>query len=228
MAEKPNNNPTSFKPKQALEDLEKKKALKEENKLILDKMNLDYGCEHMHRIVEDFLLPEYLELVYLLNSKEITAEIVTLDTQHPHQEDVFCNIGAKFRCGDRVAPCKMEFMADPNEYVFNLTIRDPHGEITHEVWPFCSTIPVKIRKRISAFITKYFPEIPYKPETNDFDQYDENLEGPFKIEMDEEGNKSALATVDTIEEAIKMGASFTKMFKNQPLHILDNEGNIIC
>lgn len=228
MEENKHNNQASFKPDQARKDLEEANALKAENKLILDNRNLDYGCEHMHRIVEDLLLPEYIDLVYLLNDNNVAAEIVTLDTEHPHQEDVLCNIGIKFRCGDSVAPCKIEFMADPNEYVFNLTIRDPNGVISHETWPYFSTIPLKIRKHLQDFITEFFPQIPYKPVINDFNQYDQDLEGPFKIEMEEDGKKSALATVDTLAEAIKMGISFSKMFKNQVLHILDKEDNIIC
>lgn len=228
MEENKNIHQESFKPDQARKDIEDANALKAENKLILDNMKLDYGCEHMDRIVEDLILPEYVDLVYLLNDNDVIAEIVTLDTEHPHQEDVLCNIGIKFRCGDNISPCKIEFMADPNEYVFNLVIRNPAGEVSYETWPFFATIPLKIRKHLQDFITNFFPEIPYEPEINDFNQYDQNLEGPFKIEMEEDGKKSALATVDTLEEAIKMGGSFSKMFKNQILHILDNEDNIIC
>lgn len=228
MTNNANISPISFSSEESRKKIDEDREKKAENKLVLEQMKIDYGCEHMHRIIEDFLIPVYFDIVGILNSKGILAEIVALDTQHPTDPNRLCYIGSKFRCGDSIAPCKLEFIADPLRYMFDITIRDPEGNITTDEWKFFSTIPLNIKKHVAEFLNNHFPSINYTYDIPEYEQYDDDTKAPFSIEMEDEGKKSELAKTETLKEAITMGVSFSKMFKDKPLHILNNQGTIIC
>ena len=186
------------------------------------------SCEEMTRIVKDILVPEFLSVVHIMLAAGYRAEVVAYDAENPIYPDEMCEIGMKFRCGDRDAPCKIEFIADPNTFEFTLNTRTPKGKEYSDTWTFQSVIPKNLRRLILAFLNQYFQNTGYEPEFNDFDQFDENLQGPFTIEMEEDGKQSEVAKTETMEEAIKMGISFSKMFKGKPLYIVDTHGKIIC
>jgi len=228
MEEKKPVQPISFNPDEARREMEEKRIQAEADKLIRERMKLAVGCEEMTRIVSDILVPEFLSLVHTMRKAGYRSEIVSYDAENPIYEDEMCDIGMKFRCGDREAPCKIEFIADPHDFVFNIVVRDPTGEETNHTWSFQSTIPKQIRVLILDFIDNHFLETGYKPKFNDFDEQDECLEGPFKVQIEEDGETSEVASTKTMEEAIKMGASFSKMFKGKPMHIVDKEGVVVC
>ena len=215
-------------PNDAVTSLEEKRAKKEADKLIRDRMNLAIGCEEMTRIVKDFLVPEFLSVVHIMLKAGHRAEVVAFDAENPIYPDEMCEIGIKFRCGDRDAPCKIEFLADPNSFEFSLQTRTPTGKEYSDTWSFATVIPKNLRKLILAFLNQYFPNTGYQPKFNDFDQFDGNLQGPFTVEIEEDGKQSEVAKTTTMEEAIKMGISFSKMFKGKPLHIVDKHGKIVC
>lgn len=221
--------PVSMSSNADVKDLEEKRLKKEAYKLIRNRMNLAVGCEEMTRIVKDILVPEFLSLVHTMLKAGYRAEVVAFDAENPIYIDEMCEIGMKFRCGDRDTPCKIEFIADPSTFEFAISIRDPEGKETNLTWSFSATIPRNLRKLVLKFIDEHFLDTGYKPKFNDFDQFDENLEGPFTIEIEEkEGKRSEVAKIETMEEAIKMGISFAKMFKGKPLYIVDKQGDIVC
>jgi len=215
-------------PEDALAELEAKKAAAEYDKAVRERMAMAVACDEMTRIVNDILVPEFLNVTHAMRKVGYRAEVVAFDAESPVYLGEMCDIGVKFRCGDRDEPCKFEWIADPAEFVFNLTIRDPLGDTHHHEIPFHAVIPRTIRKMIGDFLDQHFIESGYSPAFNDFDQFEEGFEGPFRIQMEEDGEVSDIATTDTIEEAIKMGATFSSMFKGKALTIVDKEGLTVC
>ena len=197
--------------------MEAKREAAERDKRIRERMTLAVGCEEMTRIVGEILVPEFLSVVHTMRKAGYRAEVVAYDAENPVYLGEMCDIGVKFRCGDRNAPCKIEFIADPNTFTFTLSIRDPDSKESSDTWSFASVIPRNIRNLIEDFLEEHFLETGYKKKINLFDQYDEGLTGPFKVNIEEDGETSEVASTDTMEEAIKMGASFSKMFKGKPL-----------
>jgi len=191
-------------------------------------MALAVGCEEMTRIVNDILVPEFLSLTHTLRKSGHRAEVVAYDAENPVYLGEMCDIGIKFRCGVRDDPCKIEFIADPNDFVFNATIRIPSSEEITQTWKFSAVIPRNLRVIIADFMETHFPEVEYTPKTSDFDQHDASLKGPFTVETEEEGRPSEVAKTESMQEAISMAASMIKMFEGKPLHIVDSEGNIVC
>lgn len=228
MGENQTQNPISFSPDEARQELENARAAKEADRVIREHMKLYVACEEMARITDSFLIPDFLELVHLMHQADIAAEVVAIEAENPLEPGAICSLGVKFRCGDQDAPCKIEFMADPHEGEFILTVRNPAEKVTEESWPYASVIPRNVRKLIVQFVEDHFPLVKYEPNFNSFDQFDLDLVGPFKVEMEDEGKVSEIASTATMEEAIKMGASFTKMFKDKPLHIVDSTGTVVC
>jgi len=143
-------------------------------------------------------------------------------------ESEMTDVGVKFRCGSSTAPCKFEYLGDPEKHEFNLIVRDPNGIETEHTVPFQELIPRNIRRIMSEFLGEHFPDFDYVPEFNDFDQYEEAVEGPFRIQMKDNGEVSNIATTATMEEAIKMGGTFTSLFKGKELCIVDSKGLAIC
>lgn len=219
----------SFDSEQARKEMEEKRAHSEENKLLLEQMHLAVGCEEMDRIVTYIIVPVFLVLVHKIREEDGRAEVVAFDAENPVYPGEMCEIGMKFRCGDRDEPCKIEFVADPYSHTFLIEIRTPNGDLYEDSWPYARVIPRHLEELIVNFMNTHFPKISYEPQIEDFDQYDINLEGPFKVEMEEEcGKVTDLAHTETLEEAIKMGASLTNMFKGKPLTISDKNGKIVC
>ena len=226
--EEGNTTSISFDPEQAKRELEEKQKASKLDVAIRERMSLAVGCEEMTRIVSELLIPEFLNVVHIMRESGYRSEVVAYDAVNPVYEDEMCDAGMKFRCGDRDSPCKIEFIADPNEFVFNISIRNPDGTEDTESWPFAKVIPRNIRKLIKDFLGEHFRNSDYDLNPNDYDQFDEKLEGPFKIKTEENGEVSEIASTETMEEAIKMGASFITMFKGKPLFIVDRHGETVC
>jgi len=191
-------------------------------------MNLMVACDEMSRIVKDILVPEYLQVTHTVIKAGYLAEVVAYDSDHPVYPNEMVDLGVKFRCGEREEPCKFEYIGNPEEFCFDLTIRNPNGEITQLKLPFHTVIPRTIRKMIGAFLEEYFIDTKYVAKIDSFDQYDQGFEGPFRVQMEEDGTISDIATTDTMEEAYKMGATFSSMFKGKPLTIVDKDGSTVC
>jgi len=206
--------------------LKKAKAAKE--KEIREKMDLATACDDMSRIVRDIMIPEFMNITHIMIKSGYTAEVVAYDAPHPIYPDEMTDLGVKFRCGNREDPCKFEYIGNPEDFEFNLTVRDPNGRITKHKLSFQSLIPRNIRTMVGEFLDEHFLDSGYTPIYHDYDRYEQGYEGPFRIQMDDNGKISDIATTDTMEEAIKMGATFTSMFKGKPLSIVDKEGLTVC
>jgi len=209
-------------------DFESKKAVDEFDKIIRERMAIATGCDELRRIVDDIMIPEFLDITLAMRKAGYAAEVVSYDAQHPIYESEVIDVGVKFRCGSETAPCKFEYLGDPEKYEFNLTIRDPNGIESKQTVPFRKLIPRNIRRIMSEFLDEHFPSSGYVPKFNDFDQYEDAGDGPFHIQMNDNGEISHIATTDTMEEAIKMGGTFTSLFKGKELCIVDSNGLEIC
>lgn len=191
-------------------------------------MALSIACDEMTRIVSQIILPEFNTAYDAVKVTGIPLDMVSYDAESPVHEGEMCELGIKFRCGDKQLPCKIEYIGLPEDFEFSIIIRTPDGESTEKIVSFQEVIPRNIRQLLTNFFSEHFPKVEYKPEINDFDQYEGTNEGPYKVQMDEDGKRSDIATTKTFKEAIKMGATMSKAFKNKTLIITDKEGELVC
>lgn len=202
----------------------------DENDIILERQNLQLGCDEMQRITDDIIVPVFVRAAKALKRVNQHVEVVLMDCESPIDGTLY-NVGVRCRIGqDKENAHRISIIADPSEFDFTFEATDPSGEVEiKQVFSYHEVIPYQLETRLEEFLKKHFPDTNYAAEIDEIDRMTASYEPPFRVQYDEEGNVSDVASTATIAEAIKMGSTFAHMFKSESkISIIDNKGSILC
>jgi len=225
----PNSNPAAFNKNTDANSLaEQNRLAKKQDELIRARQRLRDGCIEMDRILNEIVHPELLFAAKAIKNQSLPAEIVELHTSSP-LDDLDYSIGLKFRFGDKHLPSKLEIKANPETHQFEISLRFFKGEETTHECSFYELIPEKIHSWAHSLFQREPYDIPYAPKVHK-DLFDPSaFKPPFKVKMLENSETSEVATAPTLSEAIKLGSTFSSIFKkNATLSIIDSNEQIIC
>jgi len=208
-------------------EVDEKRKAKERNKAVLDRQKLRDGCLEMDRITRDILSPEILSAATLVRALNIPLEVIELETESPLDQQIYL-LGMRLRFGDKTLPTKIAFEANPETHIFHLYLRVPEKEEVEELIPFHKVIPQLVHKTLKQIFDTTLPSLPYQPKLIEDKFSAMSFKAPFRIQMQEHGKTSEIASTDTLEEAVKMGSTFSSIYKNDTLCIIDAKDQTIC
>lgn len=213
-------------PEDVQQRIEAARLAKEQNDSILEKQKIQLGCDEMQRITDDIIVPTLLEAAKSVKAADKEVEVILLDCESPLDQKLY-NLGAKCIVGPSDASSQFALVADPSTFDFAISQTAADGTITESALQFHEVTPFAIEKKIAAFIATELSDDIFKPSSDPTAGND--LTPPFRVQYDDNGNISDVAVTDTVEEALKMGATFAQMFKKEEaITILDSDGNILC
>lgn len=202
----------------------------ENNDIILERQNLQLGCDEMQRITDDIIVPVFVKAAKALKRADHHVEVVLMDCESPIDGSLY-NVGVRCRIGvDKESAHRISIIADPSQFDFTYEATDNLG-ITADshVFAYHEVIPYQLETRIESFLKKFFPDVEYAVNMDEIDRKTASYKPPFRVQYDEEGVVSDVASTQTIAEAIKMGATFAHMFKSEDkITIIDENGDILC
>lgn len=209
-------------------EVDEKRRAKEINQAIIAKQKLLDGCLEMDRITREIISPTILHAATLVDQLEILMEVIELETESPLDLRIYA-LGMRFRFGDKKLPTKIAFEADPEAHTFRLQLRVLEADEVDEIIPFHAVTPPKVQSILKSVFTEALPDVAYEPTVLE-DKFDPSaFQAPFRVQMEDKGKTSDIATTDTLEEAIKMGSTFSSIYKkNNTLCILDAKDQVIC
>lgn len=204
------------------------KISEEENSQIWERQNFLFGCVEMERITDDIIVPVFQKLTGSFRKVLADADIILMDCESPLDEQLY-NVGVRLSFTHEEAEIEISIVADPSDSTFLLSTDGITSEpITHE-FKFYEITPRMLDKIFAAQIAEHFPEVPFTPITNSNDQEFEAYTAPFRVQYDDNGTVSDVATTKTLLEAANMGSTFAKMFRNEhAITVLDSQDNLIC
>lgn len=202
----------------------------DDNDIILERQNLQLGCDEMQRITDDIIVPVFVKAAKALKRSDHHVEVVLMDCESPIDGTLY-NVGVRCRIGvNKESAHRISIIADPSQFDFTFEALDNLGttEIKH-VFSYHEVIPYQLEIRLEEFFKKHFPEVSYTVEMDEIDRKTAAYKPPFRVQYDEEGIVSDVASTQTIAEAIKMGSTFAHMFKKEDkITIVDENGVVLC
>ena len=226
----PSSQPHSLQPT-PLDDfraeVDEKRLAKEQNQLILNRQRLRDGCLDMDRITRDILSPEILSAATLMKSNGTPLEVIELETESPLDQEIYL-LGMRLRFGNKELPTKVSFEADPETHIFHLYTR-VHEEEAEELIAFHELIPSHIHEILTRVFREVLPDLNYQPKVIPDIFSTDSFKAPYRVLMEEEGETANIATTETLKEAIKMGSTFSSIYKkNDTLRIVDADESLVC
>lgn len=200
----------------------------QENTEVWERQNFLLGCVEMERITDDIIVPVFQKLTGAFRKVFPDADLILMDCESPLDEQLY-NVGVRLSFQYGVAEVEISIVADPSDSTFLLSTDGVTSEpITHE-FKYYEIIPRVLDKIFADQIDEHFSDVPFKPINNANDQQFATYTPPFRVQYDDNGTISDVATTKTLVEAANMGSTFAKMFRNEKaITILDSKNNVIC
>ena len=200
----------------------------EENTEVWERQNFLLGCVEMERITDDIIVPVFQKLTGAFRKVFPDADLILMDCESPLDEQLY-NVGVRLSFQYGAADVEISIVADPSDFTFLLSTDGVTDEpITHE-FKFYEIVPRELDKVFAAQIEEHFAEVPFTPIHSSNDQQFDTFTAPFRVQYDDNGTISDVATTNTLIEAASMGSTFAKMFRNEKaITILDAKDNLIC
>ena len=202
-------------------------AAKEKDLEIWARQNFVLGCDEMERITDDIIVPVFSDLAKTLKKNGLTVDIILMDCESPLDEQLY-NVGVRvdFEYNDKAI--EINIVADPSDFTFSLSIDGLDSEIAHEL-KFHEVVPFTLQKELKNYLEEHFPEVEYTFPIESSDEAFEKYAAPYRVQYDDDGNVSDVATTQTLNEAANMGSTFAKMFKKEDaITVIDASDAVIC
>ena len=208
-------------------DIEAVKAAKEEDSQIWARQNFILGCDEMERITVDIIVPVFSKLARAIQNSGYTMDIILMDCESPLDEKLY-NVGVRLNFEYHHKTIEISIVADPSDFTFTLSIDGLEDEIANE-FNFHEVVPLLIQKELKSLFEKHFPEVEYTFSIGRSDAAFEKYCPPYRVQYDDNGNVSDVATTQTLLEAANMGSTFAKMFKKEDaITVIDANDALIC
>ncbi len=203
------------------------KAAKEEDSQIWARQNFILGCDEMERITDDIIVPVFSNLAQAVKDSGFTVDIILMDCESPLDEELY-NVGVRLNFEYHDKAIEISIVADPSDFTFTLAIDGLEDEVAIE-FNFHEVVPLLIYKEVKRHIEKHLPEIEYTFPIGRSDAAFEKHSPPYRVQYDDNGNVSDVATTQTLLEAANMGSTFAKMFKKEDaITVIDANDAVIC
>lgn len=201
---------------------------KEADALIVERQNFTLGCYEMERITDDIIVPVFQKLFSSVQKVDPDADLILMDCESPLDDQLY-NVGVRLSFTHESAALDISIVADPSDFSFTLSIDGVQEEMITAEFKYHEVVPLTLQQFLKAQIDKHFPAIEYAPIQDANDATFASYSGPFRIQYDDAGKVSDVATTKTLIEAANMGSTFAKMFRNEKaVTILDASGVPIC
>ncbi|MGJ8672269.1 hypothetical protein [Rubritalea sp.] len=207
-------------------DTQDPNAIKDES--IWESQNFMIGCLEMERITDDVLVPVFLHLAKAIKANELPVDIVLMDCESPLDNELY-NVGVRLNFSQEEEEYEVSMVADPSDFTFTLQFEGASEEPLSKVFQYHETIPRVIEAELKKHFVEHLPVITYEAEMEKSDQAFEKFVAPFRVQYNDHGTVSDVATTQTLLEAAHMGGTFAKMFKKEEaISIIDANDAIIC
>jgi hypothetical protein len=208
-------------------EIEALKAAKEEDIQIWVRQNFILGCDEMERITDDIIVPVFSKLARAVKDSGFPMDIILMDCESPLDEKLY-NVGVRLNFEYHDKAIEICIVADPSDFTFTLSIDGIEDEITNE-FNFYQVVPLLLQKELKSQIEKHIPEIEYTFPIGRSDAAFEKYSPPYRVQYDENGSISDVATTQTLLDAANMGSTFAKMFKKEEaITVIDANDSLIC
>lgn len=200
----------------------------QENESIWERQNFMLGCYEMERITDDILVPVFLKVAKSIKAANIPMDIILMDCESPLDGELY-NVGVRLSYTHEEKECEISMVADPSDFTFTLQFEGSTEEPLSKELQYHEAIPRLIEAELKNFITEHLSGVSYAPELEKSDQAFEKFVAPFRVQYDDHGSVSDVATTQTLEEAARMGGTFAKMFKKEDaITIIDANDAVVC
>jgi len=208
-------------------EIEAIKAAKEEDSQIWARQNFILGCDEMERITDDIIVPVFSSLAQAVKDSGFPMDIILMDCESPLDEKLY-NVGVRLNFEYHDKAIEISIVADPSDFTFTLSIDGIEDPIATE-FNFYEAVPLLIQKELKSHIEKHFPEVEYTFFIDRSDAAFEKYSPPYRVQYDEDGSVSDVATTQTLLDAANMGSTFAKMFKKEDaITVIDANDTLIC
>ena len=203
------------------------KAAKEKDADIWARQNFILGCDEMERITDDIIVPVFSNLARAVKDSDFPMEIILMDCESPLDEKLY-NVGVRLNFEYLNKSIEISIVADPSDFSFSLSVDGLADPIANE-FKFHEVVPLVIQKELKILFKKHFAEVKYSFPIGRSDAAFEEYTPPYRIQYDDNGNVSDVATTKTLLEAANMGSTFSKMFKKEDaITVIDANDTVIC
>ncbi|WP_018970021.1 hypothetical protein [Rubritalea marina] len=200
---------------------------KEIDAQIVLRQNFVVGCSEMERITDDIIIPVFSEFTKCALGCDIGMDVTLLDFESPLDFQLY-NVGVRLDFEYEGKEISISLIADPSDFSYAFDVVGSDQEIT-EVMPFHSVVPHELHAALQQLCDAHFPQIKYVSEMLVPDAFSERFVPPFRVQYDDNGNVSDVATTQTLTEAANMGSTFAKMFKKEEaITIIDSRDTVAC
>lgn len=204
------------------------KAAKEADAQIWERQNFILGCDEMERITDDIIVPVFSTLAKAIKSSGYDMDIILMDCESPLDEKLY-NVGVRLSFNYSDTDVEISIIADPSDFTFTLNILGASSEEVNTEFKFHEVVPVLLQKELKLQFDKNFSKIEFTPSYSRSDTQFEKFEAPFRVQYDDNGSVSDVATTKTLLEAANMGSTFAKMFKKEDaITVIDANDAVVC
>jgi hypothetical protein len=208
-------------------ELEAIKAAKEEDADIWARQNFVLGCDEMERITDDIIVPVFSNLARAVKDSDFPMDIILMDCESPLDEKLY-NVGVRLNFEYQDKSIEISIVADPSDFSFSLSVDGLADPIANK-FKFHEVVPLVIQKDLKILFEKHFAEVKYSFSIGRSDAAFEKYIPPYRVQYDDNGNVSDVATTKTLLEAANMGSTFAKMFKKEDaITVVDANDTVIC
>jgi hypothetical protein len=199
-----------------------------EDEGIWERQNFTIGCYEMERITDDILVPVFLRLANAIKGSGLPVDIILMDCESPLDGELY-NVGVRLTFTHNEQECEMSMVADPSDFTFTLQSAGLGPDPLSVELQYHETIPRMIESELKKYLSEYLPSVTYTIDVEESDQAFEKFIAPFRVQYNDHGNISDVATTQTLQEAARMGGTFAKMFKKEEaISIIDANDIIVC
>ncbi|MFC5050507.1 hypothetical protein ACFPK9_07770 [Rubritalea spongiae] len=182
----------------------------------------------MERITDDILVPVFMRLANAVKASDIPVDIVLMDCESPLDNELY-NVGVRLTFSHKQQDCEISIVADPSDLTFTLQLEGISPSPQSNTFQYHETIPRTIENEIQKHLAEHLPSIDYQTKIEKSDQAFEKFVAPFRVQYNDQGTISDVATTQTLLEAAHMGGTFAKMFKKEEaITIIDANDTVIC
>ena len=208
-------------------ELEAIKAAKEDDADIWARQNFVLGCDEMERITDDIIVPVFSNLARAVKDSDFPMDIILMDCESPLDDKLY-NVGVRLNFEYQGKSIEISIVADPSDFSFSLSVDGLGNPIATE-FKFHQVVPLVIQKELKTLFVKHFAEVKYSFSIGRSDAAFEEYSPPYRVQYDDNGNVSDVATTKTLLEAASMGSTFAKMFKKEDaITVVDANDAVIC
>ncbi|MEO1858012.1 MAG: hypothetical protein ABGY95_11715 [Rubritalea sp.] len=208
-------------------ELEAAKATKVHDAQVWERQNFILGCGEMDRITDDIIVPVFSNLAKAVKKSGFPMDLILMDCESPLDEKLY-NVGVRLSFDYQEKTIVVSIVADPSDFTFTLSI-DGLAESVAGEFSFHTVVPLMIQKELKHHFEHHFPRVAYTFPIGRSDAAFEKYSPPYRVQYDDNGKVSDVATTQTLLEAANMGSTFAKMFKKEnAITVIDANDAIIC